>query len=77
MSTSDDRTDGSLTTREKKVVQQALERGYFETPRRTTLVELSEILEIPDAEISQLLRSGIATVLKQNGVAKIEAEQDD
>ena len=45
-----------LTEREREVLETALERGYYETPRTTTLDALGEILDVSDVAVSKTLR---------------------
>lgn len=52
-----------LTDAQRETLTLALERSYFDVPRRTNLVELSEQLEISDSAVSQRLRRGVATVM--------------
>lgn len=56
-------TDDSLTPAQREALEHALADGYFEVPRKTTLIELAEELEISDSAVSQRLRRGLTTVL--------------
>ena len=47
---------GRLTEREREVLETALERGYYETPRTTTLEALGEVLNVSDVAVSKTLR---------------------
>jgi predicted DNA binding protein len=49
--------DGStvLTERQREVVELALDRGYYETPRACTLAELAEQLAVDKSVVSRLL----------------------
>jgi predicted DNA binding protein len=49
-------TSDRLTEREREVLETALERGYYETPRTTTLDALGEILDVSDVAVSKTLR---------------------
>ena len=49
-------TSDRLTEREREVLETALERGYYETPRTTTPDALSEILDVSDVAVSKTLR---------------------
>lgn len=53
-----------LTAEQREVLATALEQGYFEVPRSTTLDELGECLGISDSAASQRLRRGLATLLE-------------
>lgn len=45
-----------LTDREREVLETALEHGYYETPRATTLTALGEELSVSDVAVSKTLR---------------------
>jgi len=47
-----------LTDAQREVFRLALERGYFDIPRRTTLVDIAEELGISDQAVSERLRRG-------------------
>ncbi len=52
-----------LTRPQREIVVAAYEAGYFDVPRKTTLVELGERLEISDSAVSQRLRRGLASLI--------------
>ncbi|RQG98476.1 helix-turn-helix domain-containing protein [Natrarchaeobius oligotrophus] len=52
-----------LTAAQRKLIVAAYEAGYFDVPRRTTLVELGERLDVSDSAVSQRLRRGLATLI--------------
>lgn len=52
-----------LTDEQREALVVALERGYFEVPRETTLVELAEHLGISDSAVSQRIRRGLTKIL--------------
>lgn len=52
-----------LTPPQRELVLAAYESGYFDVPRGTTLVELSEELNISDSAVSQRLRRGLASLV--------------
>lgn len=52
-----------LTPSQHEVLLAAIEGGYFEVPRETTLVELGEELDISDSAASQRLRRGLETLV--------------
>lgn len=60
----DERDGSELTRRQREVLRTALERGYFEVPRRVTLEELADELEISDQALSALVRRGLANHLR-------------
>lgn len=59
-----------LTSGQRDLVVAAYEAGYFDVPRRTTLVELGEELEISDSAVSQRLRRGLAALIGATLVAE-------
>ncbi|SFS50059.1 helix-turn-helix domain-containing protein [Halostagnicola kamekurae] len=52
-----------LTVPQRELVVAAYERGYFDVPRATTLVELGEELDISDSAVSQRLRRGLESLV--------------
>lgn len=61
----DERTDGvALTALERAVLQTALDRGYFEDPRRISTVTLAEAVGVSTAEVTEQLRRGTKKVLR-------------
>lgn len=64
-----------LTRAQRELVIAAYEAGYFEVPRRTTLVELAEQLEISDSAVSQRLRRGLAALI--NATLLVDPQQPD
>lgn len=52
-----------LTVRERTVLLTALEYGYFEVPRETSLVTIGRELGMSDREVSRLVRRGTGKVL--------------
>lgn len=52
-----------LTDAQREALELAFERGYFDVPRRTNIVELAEELGISDSAVSQRLRRGTAALL--------------
>ncbi len=52
-----------LTDAQLEALTVALERGYFEVPRRATLADLAAELGVSDSAVSQRLRRGVAAVL--------------
>lgn len=53
-----------LTDNQRAALKLALEAGYFEVPRRTTLGRLADELDISDSAVSQRLRRGTAKLLE-------------
>lgn len=63
----DDRTDGvPLTPQEQRVLQTALERGYFDVPRRISTVALAVEVGVSDRELTEHLRRATAKVVKHS-----------
>jgi predicted DNA binding protein len=52
-----------LTKAQRKTLQHALERGYFEVPRGITITELAADLGVSDTAVSQRIRRGLTTLL--------------
>ncbi|MFC6717834.1 bacterio-opsin activator domain-containing protein [Natrialbaceae archaeon GCM10025810] len=52
-----------LTGPQRDLVVAAHEVGYFDVPRRTTLVELGDRLGISDSAVSQRLRRGLSALI--------------
>lgn len=52
-----------LTDEQREALVVALDRGYFEVPRETTLVELADVLDISDSAVSQRIRRGLSKIL--------------
>jgi hypothetical protein len=57
-------TDGLLTDRQREVLLAAIEQGYYDTPRRTTLTEVSASLDVSKATGSDVLHRVEGKVLK-------------
>ncbi|EMA31376.1 helix-turn-helix domain-containing protein [Halobiforma nitratireducens] len=64
-----------LTRAQRELVIAAYEAGYFEVPRKTTLVELADQLEISDSAVSQRLRRGLAALI--SATLFVESHQSD
>jgi len=56
-------------TDQRDALSRAVAAGYFEVPRRTTLVELADELDISDTAVSQRIRRGMANVLQDSALA--------
>lgn len=60
-----DRSDGvPMTSQEWEALQTAVERGYYDVPRRITTVALAEELGVSDRELSKLLRRATVKLVK-------------
>ncbi|MDG5761634.1 helix-turn-helix domain-containing protein [Natronococcus sp. A-GB1] len=58
----DDADDDSLPTEQREALRAAVERGYYETPRRIELSELAEKLDVPRSTLSYRLRRAEAAL---------------
>lgn len=52
-----------LTRAQRSLIQRVHEAGYFEVPRRVTLVEIAEELDISDQAVNERLRRGLSTLI--------------
>lgn len=52
-----------LTAAQRELLVAAYDAGYFDVPRRITLVELGDRLDISDSAVSQRLRRGLAALI--------------
>lgn len=50
-----------LTQRQRRTLELAVERGYYDIPRRCTTLELADELGISDQAVTERLRRGIVT----------------
>lgn len=55
-----------LTSRQCWLLQEAVDRGYYDTPRRITLTELAEELDLAPSTCSEVLHRAEGSVLKQH-----------
>ncbi len=55
-----------LTARQENILQIALERGYFEFPKKITLRQLAKILDISPATSTEILRRGQKRILQEH-----------
>ena len=60
----------TLPDRQRAALQAAFENGYFEVPRKETLNDVAEKLDIPSSEASTDLRHGITAVLQGSDVVE-------
>jgi predicted DNA binding protein len=54
-----------ITYREEEILKIALEKGFFDFPKRIKLEELAEIFEIAPSTLSEILRRGQKKILKE------------
>ncbi|WP_049920957.1 helix-turn-helix domain-containing protein [Halopiger djelfimassiliensis] len=66
-----------LTPAQRDLVVAAYEAGYFDVPRKTTLVELGDRLGVSDSAVSQRLRRGLATLIDTTLIADSQPAEPD
>jgi predicted DNA binding protein len=57
------RSRKDLTLRQEEILQIALEKGYFDYPKRTSIRELSRLFGVSISTLSEILRTGQKKVL--------------
>lgn len=60
-------TERLLTDRQEEIIATAIEEGYYDTPRGSTLTELAEELEIAKSTLSETLHRAEGRIVKQFG----------
>ena len=60
------RDEEELTARQENILQIALEKGYFEFPKKITLRQLAKVLDISPATLTEILRRGQKRVLQEH-----------
>ena len=55
-----------LTARQENILQIALEKGYYEFPKKITLRQLAKALDISPATLTEILRRGQKRVLQEH-----------
>lgn len=63
-----------LTDQQLRTVETALERGYYDVPRKTTLTELSEELDVSHQALSERLRRGHRRLVESTLGSRIDYE---
>jgi predicted DNA binding protein len=58
-------TRSAVTYREEEILRIALEKGYFDYPKKIKLEELSEIFGIAPSTLSEILRRGQKKILER------------
>jgi predicted DNA binding protein len=58
--------DPVLTDRQRRLVEDARERGYYDTPRRITLTELAEELDLAASTCSEVLHRAEERLVKEH-----------
>ncbi len=59
------KTESALTSRQEEIIQIALEKGFFDFPRRTSLHALAKDFGISAAALSEILRRGEKRVYQE------------
>ena len=62
----------SLSDEQRKAITEAYRRGYFNIPRDVTAANLAEEFEVSDSALSERLRRGLSTVVRENVIPKEE-----
>lgn len=57
-------TESLLTERQRELLETAVREGYFEIPRKCTLAELAEAVDVDKSTASTVLRRGEARLVK-------------
>lgn len=60
-------TERLLTDRQEEVIAYAINSGYYDTPRGSTLTELAEEIEIAKSTLSETLHRAEGRIIKQFG----------
>ncbi|QSG15510.1 helix-turn-helix domain-containing protein [Halapricum desulfuricans] len=70
-------TSALLTPCQRQTIALALERGYFDVPRRTTMVELADELGVSDQAVSARIRRAMKRLGQQalSDVAELDTTQ--
>ena len=58
--------EDELTARQEEILQIALEKGYFEFPKKITLRQLAKVLDVSPATLTEILRRGQKRVLQEH-----------
>jgi predicted DNA binding protein len=65
-----------LTEKQRETLLAALEQGYYDTPRDTTLSELADELEMANSTLSELLHRAEESVVKAFVADRLETDLD-
>ena len=63
-----------LTDRQQALLDEAIERGYYDTPRQTTLVDLASTLGISKSTCSEILHRAEERVVKEYSASDNESQ---
>lgn len=53
-----------LTDREKEIIREAYEKGYFDPDRKMSLTEIAKLMKVSPASLSDVLRRGVKKIIK-------------
>ena len=53
-----------LTEREKEIIKEAYEKGYFDPDRKMSLTEIAKQIDVSPASLSDVLRRGVKKIIK-------------
>jgi predicted DNA binding protein len=62
----------ALTVRQERIIKMALERGYYDFPKRIGIRELARLFDISTASVSETLRRGQKKIIEHYFEAKGE-----
>lgn len=71
----DHRARVDLTLAQREALVTALEKGYYDIPRRITLVDLSEELDVSDQAVSERLRRGESKLIRRHLLEDVDREE--
>lgn len=63
--TADGIVDADVTGTQQQAIAEAAARGYYERPRKITIEELADELDVPESTLSYRLRRAESTLVKQ------------
>lgn len=66
--------DELLTTRQQHLVAEAIDRGYYDTPRECTLTELSDAMGLAKSTTSETLHRAEERVMKEFGETVLDRD---
>jgi len=58
-------TARGMTEAQRSLIERVYEEGYFEVPRRITLAEVADDLEVSDQAVNERLRRGLSTLIER------------
>lgn len=70
------KSDPLLTDRQEWVLDEAIDHGYYDTPRRTTLVDLADELDMAKSTCSEILHRAEERIVKEyrNGECNVSPD---